>query len=302
MGILMLNGNNYTGGIQQVYGKSSGNIATFDDGGDNKPLKSLKVAISPVQSGSGDPSPSNVRPISGWTGANIHRADGETPHIIDDTYNITWSDAGEVYGGYIDYERKKVVATHIKGHFNENNDWSKGGTQTDAGFNRFFIRPTPTMKTGNAQYGLCDKLPVGNLRSITQSVVLGYSNNTINVLSNAEDVPSFKAEIESIGELDIYYPLATPIEYDLDDPAPIITTLLGDNNIWSDTGEIVECVYQRDLNIVINQFDERITALEQALNSSGTRSLSLSKSAVNEEETKEITEEPKEEEQNEDKR
>ena len=38
-----------------------------------KPLDSLKVAITPVQSGSGDPSPDNIRPISGWTECNIRR-------------------------------------------------------------------------------------------------------------------------------------------------------------------------------------------------------------------------------------
>ena len=37
------------------------------------PLKELVVDIEPVQSGSGDPSPDNVRPISGWTGANVTR-------------------------------------------------------------------------------------------------------------------------------------------------------------------------------------------------------------------------------------
>lgn len=37
------------------------------------PLKGCKIAFSPVQSGSGDPSPSNVRPISGWAGCNVVR-------------------------------------------------------------------------------------------------------------------------------------------------------------------------------------------------------------------------------------
>lgn len=49
----------------------TGSIASFSDGADDVPLKDLTVAIEPVQSGSGDPSPSNVRPISGWTGANV---------------------------------------------------------------------------------------------------------------------------------------------------------------------------------------------------------------------------------------
>lgn len=35
------------------------------------PLISLKAGFLPVQSGSGDPSPSNVRPISGWNGLTV---------------------------------------------------------------------------------------------------------------------------------------------------------------------------------------------------------------------------------------
>lgn len=52
---------------------ASGEIASFTDGGDDLPMKSLKVNIVPKQSGSGDPSPSNVRPISGWDSVNVYR-------------------------------------------------------------------------------------------------------------------------------------------------------------------------------------------------------------------------------------
>ena len=51
----------------------SGSVASFSDGADDVPVKDLQVAIEPVQSGSGDPSPDNVRPISGWTGVNVTR-------------------------------------------------------------------------------------------------------------------------------------------------------------------------------------------------------------------------------------
>ena len=36
------------------------------------PVQALSVAIEPLQEGSGDPSPDNVRPITGWTGCNIY--------------------------------------------------------------------------------------------------------------------------------------------------------------------------------------------------------------------------------------
>lgn len=51
---------------------ASGEIASFSDGADNVPMKSVKVTIVPKQAGSGDPSPSNVRPITGWTDADVH--------------------------------------------------------------------------------------------------------------------------------------------------------------------------------------------------------------------------------------
>ena len=52
---------------------ASGSVASFPDGADGLPVKKLTVNIEAVQEGSGDPSPTNVRPISGWTGANITR-------------------------------------------------------------------------------------------------------------------------------------------------------------------------------------------------------------------------------------
>ena len=48
-------------------------LASFADGAEGIPVSSLIADINPVQTGSGDPSPSNVRPITGWTGMNVYR-------------------------------------------------------------------------------------------------------------------------------------------------------------------------------------------------------------------------------------
>ena len=53
---------------------ASGGIAHFVDGADDVPLKSFKVNIEPVQSGSGDTSPDNVRPITGFRSVKVTRA------------------------------------------------------------------------------------------------------------------------------------------------------------------------------------------------------------------------------------
>lgn len=50
---------------------AEGAIASFTDGAGGMPLKSCVINIEPVQAGSGDPSPNNSRPISGWTEANV---------------------------------------------------------------------------------------------------------------------------------------------------------------------------------------------------------------------------------------
>lgn len=51
---------------------TGGTIATFNALA-NTQVKNLKIGIEAVQSGSGDPSPDNIRPITGWTQAKVTR-------------------------------------------------------------------------------------------------------------------------------------------------------------------------------------------------------------------------------------
>ena len=53
------------------YVSESGSIVSFQYPKNGTHISSLKVNINPVQSGSGDPSPTNIRPITGWTEVNI---------------------------------------------------------------------------------------------------------------------------------------------------------------------------------------------------------------------------------------
>lgn len=83
-----------------------------------KPL-SVLVAFTPVQAGSGDPSPENVRPITGWSGANVTRS-GKNLLNPAETMDGIWYNGthyGSGYGrytasGYIRVEPgKKYVGT-----------------------------------------------------------------------------------------------------------------------------------------------------------------------------------------------
>lgn len=63
-----------TEGIPTLIGRASGSVVNFTDPVGGEPLRSLIVSIEPAQAGSGDPSPTNVRTISGWTEANVTSA------------------------------------------------------------------------------------------------------------------------------------------------------------------------------------------------------------------------------------
>lgn len=70
---------------------ASGDIASFPDGSDLVPARSVKVELTPIQSGSGTPSPDNVRPIYGRTECVT----------VDDP----------AYGGYVDFNQLVTLPT-----------------------------------------------------------------------------------------------------------------------------------------------------------------------------------------------
>lgn len=54
-------------------GTKTGDPAVFADGADDLPFEKLTIAVEPHQEGSGDPSPDNVRPITGWDEVKVTR-------------------------------------------------------------------------------------------------------------------------------------------------------------------------------------------------------------------------------------
>lgn len=72
-------------------------VATFDTDMVGM-LRSAKFSFLPVQSGSGDPSPTNVRSISGWDGLTVTRC-GKNLWNDDNTsyYANTWTRSGHTY-------------------------------------------------------------------------------------------------------------------------------------------------------------------------------------------------------------
>lgn len=108
-----------------VTDSASGSVAHFEDGADDVPVKSLKVNIEPVQSGSGDPSPSNIRPITGWDSIEVTRCgknlckltnftgtfSGVTYTIADGVVTVDGTATANVYRGAIDIPLKAGTYT-----------------------------------------------------------------------------------------------------------------------------------------------------------------------------------------------
>lgn len=70
---------------------ATGSIVTITDGA-ARPAVELISHIEPVQEGSGDPSPDNVRPISGWDSVTAQRT-GKNKSRIETFNGATWADS-----------------------------------------------------------------------------------------------------------------------------------------------------------------------------------------------------------------
>jgi hypothetical protein len=313
---------------------AEGEIASFSDGADDVPVKSLVVGIEPVQSGEGDPSPTNVRPISGWTGCNISRVGrnlfgglefaqkiGEIanlPSYSIDTNNKTFT---------FRYAQPKDVRaifklktptriTAIITYKNNGNNQSIIFRYTDGDFFKLPLNNTNGNKTTlvytNYENKLVDNVALshyadasttvyydesgffdgvatasdfipyaGNLYHITFPTEAGtVYGGTFDVLSGVLTVT--KGFIQSyngealpspwISDRDVYaqgatpttgaevcYTLAEPITYQLTPNE--VKSLLGQNNIWADTGDTT-VEYRADTSAYIaKKIAEAISAL-----------------------------------------
>ena len=74
--------------------EASGSLVTFDDGLKDAPLESMTAYITAYQDGSGDPSPTNIRPISGYDSVNIYTCD---KNFIDVSDTASTTFAGITY-------------------------------------------------------------------------------------------------------------------------------------------------------------------------------------------------------------
>ena len=217
-------------------------IASFNDGTDN-PLKSLTASIVPVQAGSGDPSPSNVRPFSRWTEVVVTVADDLSNPTVENEYTIPFTDGQgqslEVFGGSVDVvnggEQQRTLGYVDLGEL----EWGY-----DANIRCWNI----TIQAEWNMKGVSNNQQVANATAEQFKLrkASGMSSSVAGEL--AVDVSMLRANTGSDNESPkglLVYELATPTTFYTQPTA--IKSLDGDNNVFASTGDVDELKYFADL-------------------------------------------------------
>ena len=221
-------------------------IATFTDGAD-MPLASLKVAIEPQQEGSGDPSPTNIRPISGWDEANIIVADDVGNPTVSNIYTIDLD--GTRYGGTLDVV--SGVMTVDKGYVDLGTvNWDKYTSSAKTYFRtsaqladaKKSDNPTTTHNLMCSDYKEDTWSHVIDGSGYDGNICIGWLNNAYIGIYDSRYVDVSTSDFKSaMNGVQLVYELATPITFQLTPTA--VKSLRGSNNVWADTGDITDAEY-----------------------------------------------------------
>lgn len=247
---------------------TAGAVATITDA-QNIVMPALAVDIEPVQEGSGDPSPENVRPIHGWTEMNVTVTDGdETTKTVTIPFVDNEGTEHEIYGGYLNVETGVLVVTDLKRKLNDLIVDKSKVSKVSPNTNPYFRISTINV----ARYGiLCDKIPptpliTSQTTDIGISVVKPSGTNQYMVCArppHAEDmsVSDFIDWVNAMG--DVYIVAGRTVTYIYIKPTAI-KTLLGNNQISADTGDIRSGKYWAINEISQNQLNTLLNAGEIA--------------------------------------
>lgn len=216
---------------------TAGNIITFNDGAD-APLNELVCNIEPVQSGSGDPSPTNVRPISGFDEVEVNVSDADTSNPT--VYTVTLPDT--IYGGTLDVTTGLLTVDRAEVDLGTLN-WTYVTASST-----FYADDDLNEKRTTGITVKCDRyLAVPNISDVyamqvdnsicVRSVADEYHRVYVKDrrFTNAEDFTT------AVAGAQLVYELATPQTYQLTPTA--VKSLLGYNNIYTNCGDITSLQY-----------------------------------------------------------
>ena len=212
----------------------------------------LSMSLLPVQSGTGTPSPDNIRPLSGRTTAQLFVS--PTQNVADaTTYTASWQNqVGTIYGGIIDWTYKILMVNAVKYTCTGTEEWIGVGT----GDKKYFSTALRnTMGLFSSKDAYCSHFIRRNISTDTTYVGVDTANNPSENKSNLYFRPSdvsnttvaawkqFLAEQYAAGTpVEVVY-FTTYTDYDISNSVDDVTLLCGQNYIWSDSSDRIVLSY-----------------------------------------------------------
>lgn len=218
-------------------GFASGAIASFT-GLRESPIK-VRSYINAIQSGSGDPSPDNIRPIIGRDSVTI------TANSVDHEINL----GDTVYGGILDVTNGELKITRIKRGVSDlpfvqaARITSLGGNyfNADCNLNLYDIPQCKYFASEGASILASELFNMGTINNPYNSTlncafIFKLAENRIGVRIGFTDIQTL-SEFNTIKDnIEICYELANPITVQLTPTQ--VEQIIGTNNIFSDTGNV----------------------------------------------------------------
>lgn len=209
---------------------------------DGNLVKALKVEIVPSQSGSGTPSPSNIRPISGYTEEVISVKD--STDTTQETYTTAFGQT--VYGGTLDVLTGELTITH--GYVDLGSlTWSYDSTNLRfetrslvGQYKNLGSRLTPFLSS------IYTALTHGESFDVNWNYVVYSGGSNDSILVHNHDYTSVADFKTAMNGVQLVYELATPTTLSL--TPQTVKALVGENHISASTGDVLECKFSMLIN------------------------------------------------------
>ena len=219
---------------------------TVHDAADNMAVDQLLIGIYPIQSGSGEAGPRNIRNISGVTGFVFTHTAGESTT----EYDVSFEDeAGIVYQGVFNPLTGELVVDHAlvtKRCVDMNNSgmqpgWRNSGIRELVGANVSRVFTNKVLNIGTS-YGV-------DTTGDNDILYLGYDQYGMRQSEWINTEIIVQACVE----------LAVPIVYNLDPFVPVVS--LGDNTFSVNTGKIAYLKYPCDTKMYVDHKIAEVQAM-----------------------------------------
>lgn len=216
----------------------SGASVDFQNG-QELPLLKCIVDIELVQSGSGTPSPDNIRPISGHSSVTVTVASASGGSGNDTTVSL----GRTVYGGTLDVTTGVLKVTH--GYIYTDGSFNVSNVAYGSGVYYTIVKNSIGAKTNNP-LPISDKFKSESVARVGNCYITYNGNYLIAVLPDqTADTIAKATQWFSDNPTQFVYELATPQTVQLTPEK--VRTIMGINNISANTGNI-NIIYINNVN------------------------------------------------------